>query len=49
MVISVNAPKAVEEEPEILDGDELPEGESESSDDDSSEESEVDSEGSEES
>ena len=49
MVISVNAPKAVEEEPEMLDGDELPEGESESSDDDSSEESEVDSEGSEES
>ena len=49
MVISVNAPKAVEEEPEILDGDELPEGESESSDDDSIEESEVDSEGSEES
>jgi len=49
MVISVNAPKAVEEEPEILDGDELPEGESELSDDDSSEESEVDSEGSEES
>ena len=49
MVISVNAPKAVEEEPEILDGDELSEGESESSDDDSSEESEVDSEGSEES
>lgn len=49
MVISVNAPKAVEEEPEILDGDELPEGESESSDDDSTEESEVDSEGSEES
>ena len=49
MVISVNAPKAVEEEPEILDGDELPEGESESSEADSSEESEVDSEGSEES
>jgi large subunit ribosomal protein L25 len=48
MVISVNAPKAVEEEPEVLDAEEMADGESDT-ESESNDEPEADSEGSEES
>ena len=48
MVISVNAPKAVEEEPEVLDDEEMADGESDT-ESESNDEPEADSEGSEES
>ena len=48
MVISVNAPKAVEEEPEVLDTEEMADGESDT-EAESNDEPEADSEGSEES
>jgi large subunit ribosomal protein L25 len=49
MVISVNAPKAVEEEPEVIEGDEDSEGSDETESTEASEENDADNEGSEES
>ena len=49
MVISVNAPKAVEEEPEVIEGDEDSEGSDETENTEASEENDADNEGSEES
>ena len=49
MVISVNAPKAVEEEPEVIEGDEDSEGSDEAESTEASEGSDADNEGSEES
>jgi large subunit ribosomal protein L25 len=49
MVISVNAPKAVEEEPEVIEGDEDSEGSDETESTEASDENDADNEGSEES
>ena len=49
MVISVNAPKAVEEEPEVIEGDEDSEGSDETKSTEASDENDADNEGSEES
>ena len=49
MVISVNAPKAVEEEPEVIEGDEDSEGSDETESTEASDENDANNEGSEES
>ena len=49
MVISVNAPKAVEEEPEVIEGDEDSEGSDETESTEASDKNDADNEGSEES
>ena len=49
MVISVNAPKAVEEEPEVIEGDEDSEASDETESTEASDENDADNEGSEES
>ena len=49
MVISVNAPKAVEEEPEVIEGDEGSEGSDETESTEASDENDADNKGSEES
>ena len=49
MVISVNAPKAVEEEPEVIEGEEDSEGSDETESTEASDENDADNEGSEES